>query len=154
MTVALERTGVAVFDEGLELLEEAECLALMSQVHVGRVGVSIGALPAIFPVNFVLSDGAVYFRTGEGTKLDAATTNAVVAFETDRFDAFEHGGWSVLAVGTAAPVTNPAQLAALSHLRLQPWAGGRRDHLVRVPIEFVSGRRISHDELGGPNTAT
>ena len=39
---------------GLEVLSREECLSLMATVSVGRLGVSIDALPAILPVNFVL----------------------------------------------------------------------------------------------------
>lgn len=133
-------------NEGLELLDEAQCLALLSTAKIGRVGVSVGALPAIFPVNFVLSDGAVVFRTGPGTKLAAATDHAVVAFEADGWDPMEHHGWSVLALGRASVVDDPTQLVALSRLPLAPWAGGSREHYVRMPVEFVSGRRMNHAE--------
>ena len=133
-----------MWDEGLELLEEDECLALLARATVGRVGVTIGALPAIFPVNFALSDGTVVFRTGEGTKLAAATDQAVVAFEVDDWDPLEHTGWSVLAIGRVSVVDDPDEVARLHHLPLAPWADGTREHFVRMPIEFVSGRRIDH----------
>ena len=134
----------AMIDEGLELLSEDECLQLMATAAVGRIGVTIGALPAIFPVNFAVQDGSIYFRTGVGTKLAAAAHRSVVAFEVDRVDPFEHSGWSVLAIGTANQVTDPEELAALSNLRFGPWADGERAHLVRIPVEVVSGRRIIH----------
>jgi nitroimidazol reductase NimA-like FMN-containing flavoprotein (pyridoxamine 5'-phosphate oxidase superfamily) len=134
-----------LWDEGLELLEEEECLALLASSQVGRVGVSIGSLPAIFPVNFALVDGAVVFRTSDGTKLAAATEHAVVAFEVDHVEPESRGGWSVLALGVASVVADPAQEAALREVTLDPWAGGGRDHYVRIPIEMVSGRRISPD---------
>ena len=134
----------AMIEEGLELLTEAECMLLMATVSVGRIGVTIGALPAIFPVNFAVREGAVYFRTGVGTKLAAAANHSVVAFEVDRVDPLEHSGWSVLAIGTATQVTDPEELASLSGLPLGPWAEGERDHLVRIPVELVSGRRIVH----------
>ena len=138
-----------MWDQGLELLEESECLALMGRATVGRVAVTVGALPAIFPVNFALSDGAVVFRTGEGTKLAAATDHAVVAFEVDDWDPLEHTGWSVLAVGKASVVDDPDQVSRLSRLPLAPWAGGTREHFVSMPIEFVSGRRIDHGTAAG-----
>ena len=35
---------------------------------------NLPALPAVFPVNYCIRDGDVYFRTAPGTKLDAAST--------------------------------------------------------------------------------
>jgi len=136
-----------MWDEGLELLEEDDCLDLLSHPKVGRIGVTVGALPAIFPVNFAMSEGAVVFRTGEGTKLAAATDQAVVAFEVDDWDPMEHTGWSVLALGRASVVEDPDEVAKLRRLPLAPWAGGSREHFVRMPIEFVSGRRIDSRHL-------
>ena len=134
---------VGLWDEGLELLDEQECLQLLAGGQIGRVAVSIGALPAIFPVNFSFVGGSVVFRTGTGTKLSAATDHAVVAFEVDEVDPATRRGWSVLAIGLASRVEDPDELAGLRALKLAPWAGGGRDHYVRIDVEMVSGRRIS-----------
>lgn len=122
---------------GLELLDERDCLRLLASQNVGRVAVSIGALPAIFPVNYRVSGNAVYFRTGEGTKLSAALSRSVVAFEVDSVDPVHHSGWSVQVIGRArvASDADPFQL-------VQPWADGARDCLVEIEIDMVTGRRI------------
>ena len=136
-------------DEGLEILDDGECWKLLGQVPIGRVAVSVGALPAVFPVNFALDGDSIVFRTGEGTKLAAATERAVVAFEVDRFDPLEHTGWSVLAVGMAQAVTDAEERARLARLPVAPWAGGRREDFVRMGVELLSGRRITHLDEGG-----
>ena len=74
-------------DEGLDILDEDECLRLLATVPIGRVGICSGALPAILPVNFELYGRSIVFRTGRGTKLDAAVRSAVVAFQADQYDA-------------------------------------------------------------------
>src|SRR5678815_1304916 len=66
-------------DEGLELLTEHDARALLASGEIGRVGITIGALPAIFPVNYRVIDGAIVFRTAPGSKLSAAAEGAVVA---------------------------------------------------------------------------
>jgi len=130
-------------DEGLEILDPSECLQLAMTQPVGRVAVSIGAIPAVFPVNFCLHDDDVFFRTATGTKLAAASRNAVVAFEVDQFDVLNHAGWSVLIIGTATEVS--ADVAeAIEPLRVRAWAPGDRCHIVRVRGELISGRRIIH----------
>ena len=127
-------------DEGLELLDEAECLELMASVHIGRVAVTMGALPAVFPVNFEMRDGDIYFRTGSGTKMRAAVEKAVVGFEVDRFDDEARTGWSVLVVGETETVSplDPTFLEVAAH----PWARGDRHNLVRIRPELISGRRL------------
>ncbi|HZU79218.1 MAG TPA: pyridoxamine 5'-phosphate oxidase family protein [Acidimicrobiales bacterium] len=140
-----------VDDVGLAVLDEAECLDLLGRASVGRVAVSIGAVPAVFPVNYGILDGMIVFRTGTGTKLDAATRNAVIAFEVDEVDLTYHEGWSVLAVGIAGVLHDPVQIERALALPLASWAPGHRDHVVCLAPEFVSGRRIVHE---GPGPAS
>jgi hypothetical protein len=136
----------ALVDNGLELLTTDQCIALLGTSHLGRVGVTVGALPAIFPVNYSVADGWIYFRTADGTKLSAASARTVVAFEVDHADPIAHTGWSVLVVGCSELVEAEDE----KHLQPPPppvaaWAPGRRSQLVRVAIDTVSGRRIRHD---------
>ena len=129
---------------GIQELTPEECLTLLATVPVGRVGVTIDALPAVLPVNFVLSEGAVVFRTVPGTKLDAATSNAVVAFEADAYGPpGEPGGWSVLVRGVACELTGPDELEAARRLPLESWAwDGSADRFVKIEATIVTGRRV------------
>jgi len=133
---------------GFEALGEAECFELLGRQKIGRVAVTIGAIPVVLPVNYLFADGAIHFRTGEGAKLTAASQHAVVAFEVDEIDPLYHAGWSVLAVGVARVLEESVDLAWASRLPLRAWAPGVREHFVRIMPEFVSGRRIipGHDE--------
>ena len=136
-------------DEGLEILSEDECLDLLAGGEIGRVGVTVGALPAIFPVNYRVVDGAVVFRTSEGTKLAAAADGAVVAFETDHYDLAERSGWSVLAVGRSEVVHDLDVAFKVLDAGLEPFAAGVRTEIVRIRPELVSGRRILRNGAAG-----
>jgi nitroimidazol reductase NimA-like FMN-containing flavoprotein (pyridoxamine 5'-phosphate oxidase superfamily) len=143
-----------IVDEGLELLDETQCLSLLASAEIGRVGVSIAALPAIFPVNFRLIDGAIVFRTSPGTKLEAAAAEAVLAFEADDFAVADRSGWSVLAVGRSHVVTDPAVREQARQVGLEPFADGPRHTLVAIDVEVLSGRRLVHSPPpGGPGWA-
>lgn len=127
-------------DNELELLTEDECRALLARAKVGRVAITMGALPAVYPVNHQVIDGDILFLTGEGSKLRAALAGSVVAFQADEFDLEGRSGWSVLAVGVAEEVCHdvPAGTAGVV-----PLARGERDHLVRIRPEILTGRRIN-----------
>jgi nitroimidazol reductase NimA-like FMN-containing flavoprotein (pyridoxamine 5'-phosphate oxidase superfamily) len=131
-----------LIDDGLELLDDDECARLLSEGEVGRVGITVAGLPVILPVNYAFVDGAVMFRTGEGTKLHAATEHSVIAFEVDAYDALRQVGWSVLAIGRAETVDEPNDRTGLDGRALAPWAAGSRDVYVRLRPEMLSGRRI------------
>jgi uncharacterized protein len=128
--------------EGLDLLSEGECRWLLRQGRVGRVAISVGAVPAVFPVNYMVAGEEILFFTAEGTKLRAAAANAMVSFEVDHIDLFAQSGWSVLVVGPARERTEPAVISGVKRAGLSPWAAGDRFHLIAVAMDFVSGRRI------------
>ena len=107
------------------MLDRDECLRLLATATIGRVAITVGALPVVLPVNFRLVDERVVFRTSVGTKLDAATQNAIVAFEVDDIDPLLHSGWSVVTVGQAREVTDP-ELVELASANIPRWARSER----------------------------
>lgn len=127
-------------DEGLELLDEDECFALLATRRIGRVGLSVRGLPAIFPVNYRLLGTDVVFATGAGLKLKAAHAKEVVAFEVDDVDEDARTGWSVLVVGLAEPLDHAAVQLRVA---MDPWPAGDRTHLVRINGDNICGRRIA-----------
>ena len=129
---------------GLEVLDRAECIRLLRTVPLGRIGITTGALPTILPINFRVDGDRILFRTGVGTKLDAATRGAVVAFEVDDIDPMYHSGWSVVVTGVAREVEDPDDGAMYTTPR---WAPGQSERLVEVSIEEISGRRLDGFQL-------
>lgn len=133
----------------MEELSRAKCLELMATVPVGRIGVSVRALPVILPVNFALVGENIVFRTIPGTKLDAATANAVVAFEVDSYAPDGTFGWSVLVQGVSSEITDRGELLALASIPLRSWALDDRTatRLVRIESSFISGRRFHQRQM-------
>jgi nitroimidazol reductase NimA-like FMN-containing flavoprotein (pyridoxamine 5'-phosphate oxidase superfamily) len=129
----------------LELLDDDECLAVLARHPIGRVGLSAGALPVVLPVNYVLDGQTVLFRTESGLKLEAARQGAVACIEVDDYDVMSHSGCSVLATGRLGIVTEPSRLQALHDLPLRAWAAPSAPYLIELPIELLSGRRITGD---------
>ncbi len=127
---------------GLEHLRAPECFRLAARRPVGRVALSIDALPAVVPVNFCFVGYDVVFRTASMTKFAAALRGAVVAFEVDDFEPVGHRGWSVMIIGAASEISED-ELAKIEPLPVRPWAQGTRDLVVRIRTERVSGRRIT-----------
>jgi len=129
---------------GLEYIPRDECMRLLSGHYLGRVGVSVAGRPLIMPVNYVVDDGSVVFRTSDGTKFDASVRGEFVAFEVDEADPEYHEGWSVLVSGVAEEIVDAAELARAERLPLRPWAPGVKPHFLRVTPVTISGRRIAH----------
>jgi hypothetical protein len=130
---------------GLEMLDEVECRRLLAGAEIGRVAVTIGALPAIFPVNFRFVDEKVMFLTSEGSKLAAALSESVVAFEADRIEPLTHAGWSIHLLGIARVSTDPTDREAASLAGLHSWVPTHRGYLVTIDPKQISGRHLAPD---------
>jgi nitroimidazol reductase NimA-like FMN-containing flavoprotein (pyridoxamine 5'-phosphate oxidase superfamily) len=128
--------------EGLEVLIAEECLELLAESGLGRIAVTIGAVPAIFPVHYRLIDGQIVFRTGSGTNLHTASANTVVAFEVDEVHPSWNEGWSVLAVGVAREVRDNVAIASVLEQAPKLWDATRGAHVFSIVPAFLSGRRF------------
>jgi uncharacterized protein len=125
----------------LDVLSSNECRDLLDSGSFGRVGVSVNALPVILPVTYRVEDDTVWFFTEAGTKLHAAVTNAVVAFEVDALNAEQ--GWSVLVIGQSFLCVDNEVVIRLRTAGLQALAPGVRSELVGIPVQHISGRRFT-----------
>jgi nitroimidazol reductase NimA-like FMN-containing flavoprotein (pyridoxamine 5'-phosphate oxidase superfamily) len=124
-------------------LSRSECLGLLARGVIGRVVFTDRALPSVQPVNYLLDDEAIIFRTANGSKLAAASRNAVVAFQIDEFDTTTRSGWSVLGVGEAYEVVDPARLSELADRQPDPWVRDNDAHTLCIPLGILTGRRVT-----------
>ncbi|MFF3438326.1 pyridoxamine 5'-phosphate oxidase family protein [Streptosporangium sp. NPDC002721] len=135
----------------LEELTAEECLRLLSPGGVGRVAFNDPGGPAILPVNYVLREGSIVFRTAFGGPLDEPLRTGVrgvelkIGFEVDRIDEAGRAGWSVLVRGGAHHASSAGERAAAESSGVQAWAGGDRELYVTITPTEITGRRIRHD---------
>lgn len=128
---------------GLEIIPHKECLRLLGTQRVGRLGFVVDDQPIVLPVNYAVQGDVVVFRTGEGTKLDAAVRNKV-SFEVDEVDQRTGTGWSVVVQGVAREITDDRDWFAdsLRGAAAPTWLPAPPDHYVRIDPRVISGRRI------------
>lgn len=135
-------SGYPVDHAGLEILPFGMCLKLLAAVPVGRVSFFADGEIMVLPVNHVVDDQDVVFRTARGSKLSAAEGNDPVAFEADEYDAQARSGWSVLVHGRAEPVYDAAEIRRLSRLGVHPWVDTvDRPFWIRIRPVSVTGRQ-------------
>jgi uncharacterized protein len=129
---------------GLHALSRAECLHLLSEVEIGRVGVAIGALPAIFPVNFrVWEDDLILFGADRDSRLARSTDRAVIAFQADSYDHDRRTGWTVMGIGRSTCTPRPDERSGLRGAAPDPWVNGHEPELlVQLRLSEVTGHRI------------
>lgn len=145
-------------------LDRSTCLSLLSSVGVGRLGLSVGALPVIMPVGFRVDGDRIVFSLRAGDGGAGAVNGAVVAFEADDVDPTTGVGWTVLVQGAARLVPDPqghadhkrgpssgndgasAPRAQRMHERIQPG-----DEIVSVSTDVITGW-LTGTEVGGTSS--
>jgi nitroimidazol reductase NimA-like FMN-containing flavoprotein (pyridoxamine 5'-phosphate oxidase superfamily) len=137
-------------DETYRELSAEECREMLRPGGIGRVALSVGALPAIFPVRFAVLGHDVVVKVAAEGKVAAALPGAVVAFEADAMAPERAYGWSVLVVGVAELISDAERVAAARAPSLSRW-GGDDDQFTRIPCERISGRLYLAPELPAPS---
>jgi hypothetical protein len=77
----------------------SECWDRLKSTSLGRLGLSISALPAILPVQYYVEGDALAICLGHYTYVGRAVDNAVVAFAADAIDSTTGLGWTVQVQG-------------------------------------------------------
>lgn len=127
-------------NEAITELTEQESWKLLAGAPIGRLATTLGDEIELFPVNHVVDDGTIVFRTSQGSKLFELTVNSRVAYEVDAYD--DKGGWSVVVHGEAEVVSGSEELEHAEQLPLRPWIPTVKTHFVRIRPIRVSGRRF------------
>jgi nitroimidazol reductase NimA-like FMN-containing flavoprotein (pyridoxamine 5'-phosphate oxidase superfamily) len=106
----------------METIETSDLKTLepvLRRAKVCRIGLSLGDMPYVVPMNFGYADGCVYLHSSpEGKKIDILKENDNVCFEVDIDHEFVESetacNWgiryrSIIGFGKAFPVTDPAE---------------------------------------------
>jgi uncharacterized protein len=128
---------------GLVELTEDECWERLRAGTVGRIAVTVGTAPDIFPVNYRIHRGEIVVRTEAGTKLAAATLMGTVAFEVDGADLGAHTGWSVVVKGRGREPQRVDEVVALDELGMAPWVDAPKSRWLVITPHEITGRQIA-----------
>lgn len=127
---------------GLEVLDRASCLELLGTVGVGRLGLSIDALPVVISVRFEVDGDELTVTAVGDERLGAALTGAIVALQADRQDTLSGMDWSVLVRGWTTRLQATVDPDEVSMLHPGLWGGGLCGHRATLSTDLVSGRRL------------
>ena len=126
----------------MEVLDDVECRRLLATAHIGRMAFTEDALPTIQPVHFLVRGSHVVIPTRAGSKMEAASRGAVVAFEVDSYDTGTRTGWNVTVIGPSRVAREAAEIRELAALGLEAWAPPDKPCYIVIEMAVVRGRRI------------
>ncbi|MCL2784514.1 MAG: pyridoxamine 5'-phosphate oxidase family protein [Propionibacteriaceae bacterium] len=113
---------------------------LLAADRLGRLGVQDEVGVDIYPVNYAVDGESIVFRTADGSKLSNLKAHSLVTFEIDHWG--ETAGYSVVARGHAAPITDPDEIAQVEALRLKPWVPTVKTTFVRIFVHSITARKF------------
>lgn len=117
-----------------------ECLDMLANCRMGRVGAIVNGRPVIVPAAYV-SEGTGLLVRVDGNLLDEAMHH--VAFEVEANDAKTGTGWSVVVQGAAREVTD--QVDSQDADRVGPAPDdhtGSVTRWIRIRPSHIIGRRL------------
>lgn len=126
----------------IQNLSGEESLELLATKTFGRLVVRRNDDMDLFPLNYLVHEGEIYFRTAEGSKLFSLTLNNDVLFEADNVDGDSQEAWSVVVKGTARTLSSNAEIEAADQLPLKPWLPTLKYNYVVVSPNEISGRKF------------
>jgi uncharacterized protein len=131
-----------------DAISEQECWYLLATTSVGRLALSVWALPMILPVQYYLDDRDIAACLGHRELPERSLDEAIIAFAADSIDPSTRAGWSVEVQGRsvlsrqARSGTSCPQHALGQVVRIEPTTlTGHRVHLCPLIDEM---RAASH----------
>jgi len=118
-----------------DALSERECWELLATASVGRLALSVRALPVILPVQYYLDGRRLAVCLGHQALPERAVDETIIAFAADSIDPVTRSGWSVQVQG---------QSVIPRGLRIETACGWPSSPAQVVEIEprTISGRRV------------
>lgn len=137
-----------VWDPGVEVLDEAECLGLIPAGGVGRLAYSTAFGPVVIPVGYKLVDSSIVFRavldspTDEDLRTGIQGADYKVSFEVEDIDEEARTGWFVLVQGPVRHVDSDDDRAALLAPLLRSSDRRNQEHFMIITPSTVFGRIV------------
>lgn len=115
----------------------------LSGRSVGRVSVSVGAMPVVVPVDYLLDDDSVVFRAPLDGGLASACDGSVIAFEVDDFAGLlaTDARWSVHIVGVGS-LLNECEQRQVAGLGTLAATSSAPNQVVRLRTRELRGHEI------------
>jgi nitroimidazol reductase NimA-like FMN-containing flavoprotein (pyridoxamine 5'-phosphate oxidase superfamily) len=139
-----------MYEDGITKLSSDDCWEMLRGEEFARLAFRLGSEVHITPINYVVDDESLLFRTAEGNKLLAVVMGSQVAVEIDRYD--EWSARSVVVRGQAR-LLGEHEAHRADDLPLRSWVQSLKYNVVEIVPAVVSGREFELSRRGSPPNA-
>lgn len=140
--LARAAASTARADSGVEAIDTVECWRLLQRASIGRFAVEgADGAPDVFPMNYLVREGAIYVRSAPGGKLRSVADRPGIAFEIDGASPTHY--WSVVVRGTARRLDDDTEIEASGVLELTSLSPTPKHDFLRITPKTVTGRRFA-----------
>ena len=129
-----------------EHLTADACWSLLGTGGIGRLATVVtdratgSVAPDIFPINYLVHDRSILFRTAPGSKLMELAEESAVAFEADGADGDEY--WSVVLRGSAARMLVDDEIQSSGILELHTSHPSDKWNYLKITSDVITGIRF------------
>jgi len=117
-----------------DALSERECWELLATASVGRLALSVRALPVILPVQYCLDGRRLAVCLGHHALPERALDGTILAFAADSIDPVTRSGWLVQVQGKSVIPGGP---------RIDTGCGSpAAAQVVEIELATISGHRV------------
>ena len=123
-------------------LTEEECRALLAGTNFGRASFTINALPVVLPVAYAYLGGSIVLGMHDGPAFRSAARGTVIALSVDNASPGPDF-WTVLAIGHATEVADPAVAEDAQRFGLTDLRGEPASHHIQLEPDILTGYRVT-----------
>ena len=124
----------------IENVTEEVCWELLETEQIGRLAVTAQDGVDIYPIDYLVANGVIYFRSAPGRKLINLTADPTVAFEAD--GTVDRQRWSVVVRGTANRMDLDSEIEASGVNQLKSHSPTTKWNYVQITPSTITGRRF------------
>lgn len=131
---------VTAIRSDIEDLDIEQCRRRLRTHELGRLAIRRDDTVDLFPINYLVFDDVLYFRSAPGSKLVDLTQNPKVAFEIDGRSG--RRVWSVVVHGTARRLSSDQEIDRSGIERLRAAHPSEKLNYVAIEPDSISGRQF------------
>lgn len=126
------------FGDDTRALSHVECWEVLSDSGIGHLAVRSQPVGVdVAPINYLIANRQLFFRSGRGTKLEDLMQHPHVAVQVERH---RDGRWfSVVLKGEAVLLTSDEDIERSGIGQFMPTQGGDKANYVRIVPDAITG---------------